>query len=155
MLIDLARTSIGDAIRRLSIERKSGDLHVRSGKLTKIVFFDHGRLVFAASNLKKDRLGEALLALGRITDLEFSRVSALMTGDRKRRFGEALVAAGVMSLDAPSIQQIRAALEKCQAERDLHGSSDKAPSRLGFMWMAASPRRPPNPASLTNHAIEA
>ena len=96
MLIDLARNSIGDAIRRTSIERKSGDLHVRSGKLTKIAFFDHGRLVFAASNLKKDRLGEALLALGRITDLEFSRVSALMTGDRKRRFGEALVAAGVM-----------------------------------------------------------
>src|SRR6185295_6879184 len=96
MLIELARTSIGDAIRRLSIERKSGDLQVRSGKLVKTAFFDHGRLVFAASNLKKDRLGEALLALGRITDEEFSRVSALMKGDRKRRFGEALVASGVM-----------------------------------------------------------
>ncbi|HVQ29974.1 MAG TPA: hypothetical protein VMV21_10365, partial [Vicinamibacteria bacterium] len=36
------------------------------------------------------------LALGRITDEEFSRVSALMKGDRKRRFGEALVASGVM-----------------------------------------------------------
>ncbi len=96
MLIELARTSIGDAIRRLSIERKSGDLQVRSGKLVKTAFFDHGRLVFAASNLRKDRLGEALLALGRITDEEFSRVSALMKGDRKRRFGEALVASGVM-----------------------------------------------------------
>ena len=53
-------------------------------------------MVFAASNLKKDRLGEALVALGRITDEEFSRVSALMKGDRKRRFGEALVASGVM-----------------------------------------------------------
>jgi tetratricopeptide (TPR) repeat protein len=62
----------------------------------KTVFYDHGRLVFAASNLKKDRLGEALVALGRITDEEFNRVSALMKGDRKRRFGEALVAAGVM-----------------------------------------------------------
>ena len=96
MLIELARTSIGDVIRRLSIEHKSGDLQVRSGKLIKTAFFDHGRLVFAASNLKKDRLGEALLALGRITDEEFSRVSALMKGDRKRRFGEALVASGVM-----------------------------------------------------------
>jgi tetratricopeptide (TPR) repeat protein len=96
MLIELARNSIGDVIRRLSIEHKSGDLQVRSGKLIKTAFFDHGRLVFAASNLKKDRLGEALLALGRITDEEFSRVSALMKGDRKRRFGEALVASGVM-----------------------------------------------------------
>ena len=96
MLIELARTSIGDVIRRLSIERKSGDLQVRAGKVIKTAFFDHGRLVFAASNLKKDRLGEALLSLGRITDEEFSRVSALMKGDRKRRFGEALVASGVM-----------------------------------------------------------
>jgi tetratricopeptide (TPR) repeat protein len=96
MLIDLAQTSLAGVIRRLSIERKSGDLQVRSGKLVKIAFFDHGRLVFAASNLKKDRLGEALVALGRITDEDFSRVSALMKGDRKRRFGEALVAAGVM-----------------------------------------------------------
>ena len=96
MLIDLAQTSVAGVIRRLSVERKSGDLQVRSGKLVKIAFFDHGRLVFAASNLKKDRLGEALVALGRITDEDFSRVSALMKGDRKRRFGEALVASGVM-----------------------------------------------------------
>jgi tetratricopeptide (TPR) repeat protein len=96
MLIDLARTPIASVVRRLSIDRKSGDLQVRSGKLIKTAFFDHGRLVFAASNLKKDRLGEALIALGRITDEEFSRVSALMRGDRKRRFGEALVASGVM-----------------------------------------------------------
>jgi len=96
MLIDLAQTSVAGVIRRLSVERRSGDLHVRSGKLVKIAFFDHGRLVFAASNLKKDRLGEALVALGRITDDDFSRVSALMKGDRKRRFGEALVASGVM-----------------------------------------------------------
>jgi tetratricopeptide (TPR) repeat protein len=96
MLVELARTPIASVIRRLSIERKSGDLQVRSGKLVKTAFFDHGRMVFAASNLKKDRLGEALVALGRITDEEFSRVSALMKGDRKRRFGEALVASGVM-----------------------------------------------------------
>src|SRR5215475_3020823 len=96
MLTDLATTPIAETLRQLSATRKSGDLHVRSGKLVKTAFFDHGRLVFAASNLKKDRLGEALIALGRITDEEFSRVSALMKGDRKRRFGEALVASGVM-----------------------------------------------------------
>jgi tetratricopeptide (TPR) repeat protein len=96
MLTELATTPVGEMLRRLSADRRSGDLQVRSGKIVKTVFFDHGRLVFAASNLKKDRLGEALVALGRITDEEFNRVSALMKGDRKRRFGEALVAAGVM-----------------------------------------------------------
>jgi tetratricopeptide (TPR) repeat protein len=96
MLTDLTTTPIAETLRQLSATRKSGDLQVRSGKMVKTVFFDHGRLVFAASNLKKDRLGEALVALGRITDEEFNIVSALMKGDRKRRFGEALIAAGVM-----------------------------------------------------------
>src|SRR4030095_2949407 len=96
MLTDLSVTPTAETIRKISAELRSGDLQVRSGKVAKTLFFDRGRLVFATSNLKKDRLGEALVALGRITDEDFSRVSALMKGDRKRRFGEALVASGVM-----------------------------------------------------------
>jgi tetratricopeptide (TPR) repeat protein len=96
MLTDLSSTPIAETLRRLSSERLSGDLHVRSAKLIKILFFDHGRIVFAASNLKKDRLGEALVALGRITGEDFERVSALMKGERKKRFGDALVQAGLM-----------------------------------------------------------
>ncbi len=96
MLTDLSVTPFAETIRRLSADRKSGDLQVRSVKLVKTVFFDHGRIVFAASNLKKDRLGEALVALGRITDEDFQRVSALMKGESKKRFGDALVQSGVM-----------------------------------------------------------
>jgi tetratricopeptide (TPR) repeat protein len=95
MLTDIAQSPISETIRRLSTERRSGDLQVRSGRMVKIAFFDHGRLVFAASNLRRDRLGEALVADGRITEEDFNRVSALMRTDR-RRFGEALVQAGVM-----------------------------------------------------------
>ena len=96
MLNDLSVTPIPETLRQLASGRRSGDLQVRSGKLVKTVFFDHGRVVFAASNLRKDRLGEALVALGRITDDDFNRASALMKSDRKRRFGEALVQAGVL-----------------------------------------------------------
>jgi tetratricopeptide (TPR) repeat protein len=97
VLTDLSANPISETLRRLSEERKSGDLQVRSGKTVKTVFFDHGRIVFGASNLKKDRLGEALIALGRITDEEFTRASALMEdGKHRRRFGEALVRSGVM-----------------------------------------------------------
>jgi len=96
MLTDIARSPIAETVRKLSVERRSGDLQVRSGRMVKIVFFDHGRLVFAASNLRRDRLGEALVADGRITQHDFDRVSALMRADRGRRFGEALVQAGVM-----------------------------------------------------------
>ena len=96
MLTDIATSPIAETVRRLSAERRSGDLQVRSGRMVKIAFFDHGRLVFAASNLRRDRLGEALVADGRITQEDFDRVSALMRADRGRRFGEALVQAGVM-----------------------------------------------------------
>jgi tetratricopeptide (TPR) repeat protein len=96
MLIDIATRPIAETVRRLSAERRSGDLQVRSGRLIKIAFFDHGRLVFAASNLRKDRLGEALVADGRITEADFNRVSSFMRAERSRRFGEALVQAGVM-----------------------------------------------------------
>jgi tetratricopeptide (TPR) repeat protein len=96
MLTDLSITPIAETIRILSAAQKSGDLQVRSAKVVKTLFFDHGRLVFAASNLKKDRLGEALVALGRITDEQFREISALMRADRKRRFGEALVQSGLM-----------------------------------------------------------
>src|SRR5687768_7294329 len=96
MLTDLAVTPISETIRRLSAERLSGDLQVRSGKIAKMVFFDHGRVVFAASNLKSDRLGEALVSLGHITNQQFDRASGLMKEDRTLRFGDALVRAGVM-----------------------------------------------------------
>jgi tetratricopeptide (TPR) repeat protein len=96
VLSDLAQSPISETLRKLSAQRLSGDLQIRSGKTTKIVYFDHGRIVFAASNLKKDRLGEALVALGRITDEQFEAASALVRADRKRRFGDALVQTGVL-----------------------------------------------------------
>jgi tetratricopeptide (TPR) repeat protein len=96
VLSDLALTPIAETLRKLSAQRASGDLQIRSAKTIKTVFFDHGRIVFAASNLKKDRLGEALVSLGRITDEQFEAASALVRADRKKRFGDALVHTGVL-----------------------------------------------------------
>jgi len=96
MLTDLGTTPIAETLRSLAGTRSSGDLQVQSAKTVKTLFFDHGRIVFAASNLKKDRLGEALVALGRITDEQFSEASKLLGGERKRRFGEALIHSGIM-----------------------------------------------------------
>jgi hypothetical protein len=94
MLTDIATSPIAETMRKVSAEHRSGDLQVRSGRMVKTAFFDHGRLVFAASNLKKDRLGEAMVADGKITQEEFDTVSALMRGER-RRFGDAMVKAGL------------------------------------------------------------
>ena len=95
-MANLAQKPIAETIRRIAADRKSGDLGVRSDQVSKMVFFDNGQIVFAGSNVKKDRLGEALVSLGHITDQQFDRVSELMKDDRKLRFGDALVKAGVM-----------------------------------------------------------
>jgi len=97
MLTDLASTPFAEVLRRASAGRWSGDLQVRLGRAAKTVFFDHGRLVFAASNLKSDRLGETLVALGRITSGELAQASAIMRQrHRRKRFGEALVQAKLL-----------------------------------------------------------
>jgi tetratricopeptide (TPR) repeat protein len=65
-----------------------------------VAFFDQGQLVFAAGNIKRERLGEALLSLGRISSEDFARASAIVKQNRKTRFGDALVRAGIMGQDA-------------------------------------------------------
>ena len=90
MLTDLSATPIAEPLRRLASERRSGDLQVQSGRAVKTIFFDGGRAIFAASNLKKDRLGESLVAQGRITAEEYRQAEALLKGDRRLRIGEAL-----------------------------------------------------------------
>jgi tetratricopeptide (TPR) repeat protein len=95
MLSDLAVIPFSEDLRRISFERRSGDLQVLSGTTVKTVFFDHGRLVFAASNRTEDRLGESLVEIGRITEREYEAAMELMRL-RRQRFGEALVQSGVM-----------------------------------------------------------
>ena len=96
MLTDLSVTPIAEPLRQLAVERRSGDLQVQSGRAVKTIFFDNGRAIFAASNLKKDRLGESLVAQGRITAEEYRQAEAYLKGDRKLRIGDALVGAGLL-----------------------------------------------------------
>ena len=96
MLTDLSVTPIAEPLRQLAVERRSGDLQVQSGRAVKTIFFDGGRAIFAASNMKRDRLGESLVAQGRITAEEYRQAEAYLKGDRKLRIGDALVGAGLL-----------------------------------------------------------
>src|SRR5688500_17142726 len=96
MLTDLSVTPIAEPLRQLAAGRRSGDLQVQSGRAVKTIFFDNGRAIFAASNMKKDRLGDTLVAQGRITDEEFRQAEALLKGNRQLRIGDALVGAGLL-----------------------------------------------------------
>jgi tetratricopeptide (TPR) repeat protein len=92
----LSAHPIAEVLRRIAAEERSGDLQVNLGSAIKSVYFDRGFVVFAASNLKRDRLGEGMIEAGRISRHEFALASMLMKGT-KRKFGQALVQAGVIS----------------------------------------------------------
>jgi len=96
MFTDLSAVPIAEPLRRLAASHSSGDLQVQSGRAVKTIFFDGGRAIFAASNLKKDRLGESLVAQGRISEEEFRQAEALLKEGRRKRVGDALVEAGVL-----------------------------------------------------------
>ncbi len=74
-------------------EARSGALQVVSGPSAKTVHFEHGSVRFAASNIRKDRLGESMLAHKFISSQDYERAVVKMKNDRCR-FGEALVSLG-------------------------------------------------------------
>src|SRR6476620_10563377 len=95
-MADLSRTLLSEEIRDLRHARRSGILAVSSGDVTKALFFRHGAVVFASSTLDKDKLGENLIRLGRISRADFAAAyEASQHGNQ--RFGSALVRAGVVT----------------------------------------------------------
>ncbi|MFQ5789709.1 MAG: DUF4388 domain-containing protein, partial [Acidobacteriota bacterium] len=92
----LSFVPLAEVLKKIALEEKSGDLQVIFGRTIKTIYFDKGFVVFAASNLKRDRIGHHLIQLGRISRREFALTSELMKIGH-RRFGQALVHAGLMS----------------------------------------------------------
>jgi hypothetical protein len=85
-------------LKRTADEGRSGALQVVSGPCLKTVRFDRGSVRFAASNVRKDRLGESMLAHEFISRSDYQRAVAKMKDDRCR-FGEALVSLGRLTED--------------------------------------------------------
>jgi len=93
----LARLPLPDLLRELQASGATGILSLTSGGARKALYLRGGRVVFAASNLPSDRLGEVLLREGKITPEENeSSVRALAQG---RRQGRVLVEMGALSPD--------------------------------------------------------
>jgi len=86
-----------ELLRELSTAGVTGILSVVAGGARKALYLRGGRVVFAASNLPSDRLGEFLLREGRITS-EQNEASARAL-PRGKRQGKALVEMGVLTPD--------------------------------------------------------
>jgi tetratricopeptide (TPR) repeat protein len=93
---DLARRLLCEELRALHRDRRSGVLVVSRGGVSKGIFLRGGRVVFAASTLPEDKLGENLIRLGRISRPEFAAAfEATRLGNR--RLGQTLLSAGVLT----------------------------------------------------------
>jgi hypothetical protein len=92
----LDQIPLAEVFQRIVRKGRSGDLQVTIPGAVKTVYFDRGFVVFAASDLTSDRLGESLIEAGRISRHEFALASMVMKAS-KRKFGETLVEAGIVS----------------------------------------------------------
>ncbi|MBP6630862.1 MAG: DUF4388 domain-containing protein, partial [Kofleriaceae bacterium] len=73
----------------------TGALELRRGEVEKLVYFDRGRPVFAASNQSHDRMGQLLFREGKITAEQYQRCQSLVAASG-RRMGEILVDLGYL-----------------------------------------------------------
>ncbi|MFI5006372.1 MAG: DUF4388 domain-containing protein [Solirubrobacterales bacterium] len=95
-MTDLEESLLTETIRRLHHDLWSGVVAVSSGELTKGLYFRRGRFVFAASTVEDDKLGEFLVRTGRISRDQSSAalLAAQMPG---KRLGQALVEIGAVN----------------------------------------------------------
>jgi tetratricopeptide (TPR) repeat protein len=82
-----------EILKRTADEERSGALHVVSGPSVKTIHFQDGSVRFAASNIRRDRLGESMLAHEFISKRDYELASEKMKAERCR-FGEALLQLG-------------------------------------------------------------
>jgi tetratricopeptide (TPR) repeat protein len=80
-------------LKRTASEGASGALHVVSGPSVKTIHLERGSVRFAASNIRRDRLGECMLAHEFISKDDYLRASEMMR-EEHCRFGEALLQLG-------------------------------------------------------------
>ncbi len=106
---DLTRDALGDVIRMLYVNRKSGILHLVQKKTSKRIYFRKGSMIFANSDIDNDRLGEFLIRQQIIDRAAFERASEVMRGTGNR-FGRTLVELGFATteeMEGKVVEQIQ------------------------------------------------
>ncbi len=82
----------------LAMSRKTGVLILKGHKVTKKVYFENGEIVFAASTLPEERLGDILLQEGTISEEQYRQSAARI--EPGKRQGRVLVEMGVIPPEA-------------------------------------------------------
>jgi len=92
---DLAELAVPDLLSFLNMFRKTGVLHCSLHGGEKRIFFEQGEVVFAASNIAEEGLGEILLALGKLSRAKLDEARAEAGG--RATVGKLLVERKIVS----------------------------------------------------------
>ncbi|MGH9388233.1 MAG: DUF4388 domain-containing protein, partial [Vicinamibacteria bacterium] len=106
---DLTRDALGDVIRKLYVNRRSGILHLSQDKTSKRIYFRKGSMIFANSDVETDRLGEFLIRQQLIDREDFERATKVMR-ETGNRFGRTLVELGFATpeeMEGKVVEQIQ------------------------------------------------
>ena len=97
------------ALRKIFIDKCSGELSLKGDSFEKHLYFNEGNLCFAKTNVLHERLGEILFKIGKIDQTQFCELNQLLS-DQKERIGSILVAHNLISqkdLHLALIYQVR------------------------------------------------
>jgi hypothetical protein len=102
---EIETSSVPELLRSLLGSGETGVLTLRRGDVTKSIFIQRGRVVYAASNNADERLGESLVIRGKITARQFLEASKLIRPGR--RLGGILVEMEALDPEdlIPSVEQ--------------------------------------------------
>jgi len=71
-------------LRKIFIEKSSGELRLKSEQFEKNLYFCEGNLCFAKTNVLHERLGEILFKIGKIDQTQFWDIHKLLSGQRDK-----------------------------------------------------------------------
>ena len=91
----LTTVCLPDLLRTIYMERRNGQLILTQDSVKKEIYFELGQIVFATSNQKEDRIGEALVHHGKLTREQLTQFLATLS--KGKRLGRALVEYGVLT----------------------------------------------------------
>lgn len=93
----LKEASLPDVVQLLFLGRRTGCLSVADDRNFASIWFDEGWIVFAGMVARPDRLGERLVAAGKLTTAQLDEAIAAQDALPGRRLGSVLVHLGVLS----------------------------------------------------------
>ncbi|RKH12260.1 response regulator [Corallococcus sp. CA053C] len=93
---DLKHTRVPRLLNAYYEARHHGELKLRQGTVLKVVYFEAGRVVYAASNLAPERFGRFCLRKGALTEAQLNE-AATYAREHSLRTGDALLKRGLLS----------------------------------------------------------